>query len=137
MGRSKEWKPEEDKHLAEAWIEVSEDVGSSDMKGTNQDGEAFWNRVYANFVERCPVDKADGIYGGRKASTVKNHWKDYTSKFSRQFNTALSKVYRSNPTGCDEQQKINMAAAIQCRKIDAMAYRFKDFNAMDWQWWEQ
>ena len=80
MGRGKEWKPEEDQHLAEAWVAVSEDAGETDVKGTNQDGDVFWKRVYDLFVSKCPVDNPDGVYGKRTVSAVKNHWKDYVSR---------------------------------------------------------
>lgn len=136
MGKGKIWKAEENQHLAEAWISTSEEVGETKLKGTDQTESEFWSKVMVKFKSKCPVDKPDGIYHERgPPRTLQNHWRDHISRDVKKFNKSLSKVFRSNPTGCSEQNKINMAVAIHLGKIDAMSYRYKDFEAMDWKYY--
>ena len=52
MGKGKKWSAEELKHLAEAWIAISEDSGEAMVKGTNQDSDEFWRRIYNVFISR-------------------------------------------------------------------------------------
>ena len=41
-------------------------------------------------------------------------------------------VNASNPTGVDQQQKVNMAITIHLGKMDRMNYKYKDFNCHEW-----
>ena len=52
----------------------------------------------------------------------------------KKFNRVLLKVLSSKPTGVDENQKINMAAAIHLGKTDAMSYRHKDYSVREWKY---
>ena len=133
MGKGKKWTQEELKHLAEAWISISEDAGESALKGTNQDADEFWNRIYNVYIGKAP-DAAEG-YGNRALSAVKSQWKDKLSKYVRAFNKKLQKVQRSNPTGCTEQNIINMAVAIQMGRVSAMSYLHKESQPMDWPYY--
>ena len=51
MGKGEVWFSEESHHLAEAWLDVLEDVGSPEVKGTNQTKDKFWNKVVVPFVD--------------------------------------------------------------------------------------
>ena len=131
MGKGKRWSQEECKHLAEAWVAASEDVGSAQVKGTNQDSDEFWNKVKDNFAAYAPSN-VQGTYHGRELSAIKNQWKDKISRDVKKFNKALVKVLSSNPTGCTEENKIAMAVAIHLGKTSIMSYRHKDFEVRDW-----
>ena len=41
-------------------------------------------------------------------------------------------VNASNPTGMDQQQKVNMAIIIHLGKTECMNYKYKDFNCHEW-----
>ena len=135
MGRGRSWTPAECLHLAEAWLDVSQDVGEREVKGTWQDSSQFWSKVMAVFSSKCPVDNPDGVYGDRALSAVKGQWKEKIARGCRNFNKALLVVLNSRPTGCNEQNKINMAVAIQLGKTSRMDYIFKDFQANDWPYY--
>ena len=55
MGKGKKWSTEELKHLAEAWISISEDSGEAMVKGTNQDSDEFWRRIYNVFISKLQM----------------------------------------------------------------------------------
>ena len=76
MGTGKRWTVEERIHLTEAWIDATEDTGEDEVKGTYQDSEVFWKRVYDKYVAKALPGHANGAYGGRQASAVQNQWKD-------------------------------------------------------------
>lgn len=132
MGRGKVWTLHENLHLAEAWLQVSEDADEATVKGTNQDGDEFWKRVEVAFKEKTPSPNPEGQYQERSNPAIINQWKEKIARQARKFNASLMKVYRSNPTGCTEQNKINMAVAIYLKKTDKMDYTHKDFNPNNW-----
>ena len=111
MGKGRKWSPEESLHLAESYVDVSEDNGETHVRGTSQDAQVFWSRVYSKFAKRNPGN-SPGQYGDRAMSAVSNHWKEKIKLDVRKFNICLRKVYKSKPTGCTDQEKINMAVAI-------------------------
>ena len=133
MGKGKKWSTEELKHLAEAWISISEDSGEAMVKGTNQESDEFWRRIYNVFISKLP--NAPEGYANRALSAVRSQWKDKLSKYIRSFNKQLQKVQCSNPTGCSEQNIVNMAVAIQMGKTSVRSYLFKDYQAMDWPYY--
>ena len=135
MGRGKQWTPEESLHLAEAWLEISEDVGAAEVKGTNQDSHVFWARIEESFKAKAPTPNPEGQYNDRATSDIITQWKDKISRQAKKFNKALMKVFRSHPTGCTEQNKINMAVAIHLRKTDKMDYTHRDYIASNWQFY--
>jgi hypothetical protein len=91
MGKGKKWSSEECKHLAMAWISVSEDTGEVDVKGTDRDSSDFWKAVTTKFASYGP-EKQNGIYGDRAATAVENQWKDQISRDVKKFNKSLLKV---------------------------------------------
>ena len=111
MGKAKTWTPEEHAALAQAWINASEDKDRSDVKGTNQDGVEFFAKVVENLKVLAPSDVCSGSYHNRGAPALMNHWRDKISREVKKFNKAILKVVASKPTGCGEQEKINMACA--------------------------
>ena len=135
MGRAKTWSSEEHAALAHAWINVSEDKNSLEVKGTNQDSDTFWRAVLVHFGTLSPEDATEheGRWHYRGKKSVERHWKDNVARECKKFNKALLKVQSSNPTGVGEDEKINMAAAIHLGKTDVMSYRFKDFEVGDWK----
>ena len=134
MGKGKRWLAPENRDLAIAWIHVSEDAGNPTLKGTNQDSREFWASVIERLKEMAPTQEdTEGMYGDRNISAIQNHWSENIARQAKKFNKALARVYAANPTGVTEEQKVNMAVAIHLGKIDAMSYRFKDFEANTWK----
>jgi hypothetical protein len=123
--------------LAEAWIAVSEDEGNPILKGTNQDSTSeFWESVVIKLQHLAPKHNfVKGTYHERAATAIQTHWTDKVSRDVKKFNKALLKVLSCKPTGCDEQQKVNMAVAIHLGKADVMNYHHKDFIAEDWKFY--
>jgi hypothetical protein len=132
--KGKKWSPEESLHLAEAWIDTSEDVGSPEVKGTNQDSEEFWGSVFEAFKKKGP-EVQSGVYGDRALTAIMNHWKDQVSRDVKKFNKALLKVHSSNLSGVTHEEKVNIAVAINLGKTDVASYRHQDFEAKDWKFY--
>ena len=135
MGKGRKWSPEESLHLAESYVDVSEDNGETHVRGTSQDAQVFWSRVYSKFAKRNPGN-SPGQYGDRAMSAVSNHWKEKIKLDVRKFNICLRKVYKSKPTGCTDQEKINMAVAIHRGKTDKMQYCHRNYEANDWHFYQ-
>ena len=138
MGKAASWLAAEITVVAQAWIEASEDGTNRNggLSGTDQDKDQHWNQVMANVEKRAPPDAVrEGRYHYRGIKPIKSYWRDQISKECNQFNRDLLLVYNSNPTGCTEQNKINMAVAIHKGKVERMEYRFKDFEARDWKFY--
>ena len=74
-GFGKRWSVQERVHLAEAWVDASEDAGEAEVKGTYQDSDVFWERVHLKFSAKAQASAPKGTYGDRKASAVTNQWK--------------------------------------------------------------
>ena len=107
------------------------------MKGTNQDTDAFFQKVVDNLKKLAPdhVGECQGRYHNRGAKCLLNHWKTNVAREVKKFNRALLKVFISKPTGVGDQEKINMAAAIHLGKIDTASHRHKDFPAGEWKFY--
>jgi hypothetical protein len=133
MGRGKVWSAAECKHLAEAWLDVSEDKNEVDVKGVSQDGDQFWDRVFNKYVLK---GRQDGCYGERAVSAVRNFWSDNISRDCKKFNKSLIKVYASRPTGVTLEEKINIAVALHLKKADTASSRHRSFNANDWKFYQ-
>ena len=103
MGRGKVWTSEENLHLAEAWLEVSEDVGAPEVKGTNQDASEFWQRVENVFKAKAPSPNPSGQYNERAVSAIRNQWTEKVARKCRKFNGCLLRIFKAQPTGCSEQ----------------------------------
>ena len=129
MGKGKEWKPEESMHLAMAWVDASEEVGEPSLRGTSQHFNEFWSKVRANYLKHQPAPCPPGKYSHRATTALQTQWRDNIAREARRFNRNLLLVLNSRPTGCTEQQKINMAVAIQLGKTDVRSYRHRDFEA--------
>lgn len=136
MPKAPVWSSQECAHLAQAWIDTSEEIGSPKLKGVDQKKDVFWVAVVQRFEVVAPVDRPKGTYHERASTGIQGQWKDHIQRNVKNFNKALAKVNASNPTGCNEQQIINMAVAIHLGKIDSMSYRMKDFEASDWKFYE-
>ena len=130
-GSGKRWSVQERVHLTEAWVDASEDAGEVEVKGTYQDSDVFWERVHEKFASKAPSTAPKGTYSDRQTSAVTNQWKDKISREVKKFNKALLRVFKAKPTGCNEQNQINMAVAIHLGKT-SMAYIHKEFEANDW-----
>ena len=104
------------------------------LKGTGQTGEQFWKKVMVRLEESAPRgDDAIGRYHNRGMVPVWNQWKDNVNRNVKGFNKCLLTIYKSNPTGVTEEEKINMAIAIHVGKVDVMNYRMKDYEPNDWK----
>ena len=135
MGKGKTWTSEECVHLAEAYLEVSEDRGSRRVAGTNQNKNMFYNRVIEAFKDKAEGE-IDGTYGERTDTAIMNQWKDNIKAQVRKFNKCLNKVFSSKPTGITKEQKINCAAAIICGETKSFQCTCKECNAGNWKCYE-
>lgn len=133
MGRGKVWSAVECKHLAEAWLEVSEDQNETEVKGVSQDADQFWGRVYNKFVLK---GHQEGCYGERGDSAVRNFWSDNIARDCKKFNKSLVKVYASRPTGVTLEEKVNIAVALHLKKADTASSRHRSFAAGDWKFYQ-
>jgi hypothetical protein len=133
MGRGKVWSSAECQHLAEAWIDVSEDKNEVDIKGVNQDGDQFWQRVFSKYAFK---GRQEGCYSERGVSAVKNFFSDNISRDCKKFNKSLIKVYASRPTGVTNEEKINIAVAMHLKKADTASSRHRDFPVNDWKFYK-
>ena len=87
-----------------------------------------------------PIEKkapADAMQEGRchcrGMKPIKSHWRDNISKECNGFNRKPMLVHSSDPTGCNEQDKVNVAVAIHLRKVDRMECKFNSFEAKNWK----
>jgi hypothetical protein len=137
MPTGKKWTSDECEALATAWINVSEDKGAEDVKGTDQTGEAFWKRVGDTLKSLAPKDPKEciGRFHNREGNALKTKWNDNISRDVKKFNKALLKVISSNLTGVNEQNKINIAVSIVMGKTDAASYRHRDFDPYEWMFY--
>jgi hypothetical protein len=134
MPQGKKWLSEEYKTLAIAFIQTSEELEVKALKGTGQTGEQFWKKVMVRLEELAPRgDDAVGRYHNRGLLPVWNQWKDNINRNVKGFNKCLLTIYKSNPTGVTEDEKINMAIAIHVGKVDVMNYRMAQFEPNDWK----
>ena len=136
MGKGKKWSSDESLHLAEAWMAKSEEAGAAQLRGTNQDSDEFWSGVKQIFATKSPTPNPDGIYHDRNWTAIRNQWRDQIARDVKKFNKSLMKVYKSKPTGCTDQNKINMAVAMHTGKCDAMMYCHKDFESNNWKFYK-
>ena len=118
--------------MTEAWVDATEDAGEVEVKGTYQDSDVFWERVHLKFAAKAPASAPKGQYKDRQVSAITNQWKDTIAREVKKFNKALLKVFNSKPTGCNEQNQVNMAVAIHLGKTSTMSYVHKEFEANDW-----
>ena len=136
MGKAKTWTPEEHAALAQAWINASEDKDGKKVNGTNQDSATFFNKAFANMKPLAPPhEDLNGKYHNRGSSALQRHWKDDIAREVKKFNRALLKVFSSNPTGCGDEEKISMAAAIHLGKTDKMQYTLRSFEVNEWKFY--
>ena len=117
-GSGKRWSVQERVHLTEAWVDATEDAGEVEVKGTYQDSDVFWEIVHTKFSAKAPVSAPKGQYKDRQVSAITNQWKATIAREVKKFNKALLKVFNSKPTGCNEQNQINMAVAIHLGKTN-------------------
>ena len=88
MGRGKGWSTEESLHLAEAWIEASEEVGERVLKGADQDAEDFWKKVYNVFAPKTPSNYLVGTYKDRSTGGMQSQWSEKIARQVKSFNKA-------------------------------------------------
>jgi hypothetical protein len=133
MGRSLAWNQEETLLLAQAYIAASED--GSVKEGSGQKSHVIWGKVMEEFEKRAPSEasKVIGRYHNRGMKAVRSRFLDTVQPDVLHFNRALLVVLRSKPTGCTDQQKVNMAVAIHLGKVERREYAYKDLDPYDWQ----
>jgi hypothetical protein len=132
MGKAKAWKNEETIVLARAYIAASED--RSETRGADQTKKVVWDHVIEEIKARAPLEgpATIGRYHNRGASAIESRFLDKIQPDVLNFNKALMIIYRSKPTGCTEQNKINMAVALHLGKSDHREYRHKEFDPFEW-----
>ena len=108
------WTSHENEALATAWINTSEDKDSTKVKGTNQTKETFFASVIEK-LETIALESGEDVkerYHNRKHTALFNHWSENVARECKKFNKALLKVISSKPTGVNESDMVNMAAAV-------------------------
>ena len=71
MLKGRKWIAEESLALAQAWLDATEEVGATALRGTGQDSNEFWDKVKAKFDEKSPHNP-QGTYRERATSAVQN-----------------------------------------------------------------
>jgi hypothetical protein len=127
MPTGKKWTSDECEALARSWINVSEDKGEDELRGTDQTGAVFWRRVVEQLKALASKDCV-GRYHNREGKALQTNWNDKIARDLKKFNRALLKVISSNLTGVTEQNKINIAVSMVLGKCDAAHYRHRDFD---------
>ena len=124
MGKAPAWTSHENEALATAWINTSEDKDSTKVKGTNQTKQTFFASVIEK-LETIALESGEDVkerYHNRKHTALFNHWSENVARECKKFNKALLKVISSKPTGVNESDMVNMAAAVHLGKTDVAAY---------------
>lgn len=132
MGKARNWSSDECRAVAIAWINASNDP----VKGSDQKSSVFVAAVMTNLHRLAPVGHHEGRYDERGSEAVHSFWRDTLFRDVSKFNKALRIVIASNPTGCTEQEKINMAVAIHLKKTKRMDYHYKSFNPNQWRFYQ-
>jgi hypothetical protein len=78
MPKGMRWLADECEAVAIAWINVSKDKGSSDVKGTDQSSDMFWKNVMAKLESIAPKDSS-GRYHNKELNAVRTCWSDKIS----------------------------------------------------------
>jgi hypothetical protein len=73
MRKVRRWTSEECEAVAIAWINVSEDKGSGEVKGTDQSSDTFWKKVMAKLQSIAPKDSS-GLYHNRELNADRTCW---------------------------------------------------------------
>ena len=130
MGRAPHWIIEERVAVAESWLEASEE-GSEDV-GSDQDKATFRKKIMDNLKAKAPSNSlATGRFHARGEGPVMKQWGEI-SKNCSAFNKKILQVHASAMSGVTEQQKINVAVAMQNSIIAAASYQQKDYEPNDW-----
>ena len=118
MGRSSAWNAEETILLAKAYIAASED--KSETNGIEKKKNVMWTDVLKEYELRAPAEGSAtvGRFHNRGLKAIKSRFLDTIQPDVLGFNKALLTIFRSKPTGCTNQEKINMAVALHCGKQD-------------------
>ena len=135
MPSSKRWTADECHILAIAAVSNASQ-NKSEMKkvGANQKLGQLQAKIFDN-VHPPPPPPPGALapyYHHRGTDALWIYWRDKIQPELNKFNIALRMVNASNPTGMDQQQKVNMAITIHLGKTECMNYKYKDFNCHEW-----
>jgi hypothetical protein len=137
MPRGKQWAPVEVAALARAFVQAT----NNPIKGADQRTEVFIADIMSNFKRLAPAGllPTSFTYHYRQDNPKENAYfylRDTVFKDIMKFNSCLRIVYSSQPTGTNEQNKINMAVAIHMKRTNRMNYKYKDFDAVnEWRFY--
>jgi hypothetical protein len=128
MGHGGKYSPHEAHVIALAWK-----IATYTEKGTDQRVESFINDFFKVVEANAPPNTTPGTYHYRQPRQLYHHWRDVVSRDINLFNKSIRIVNSSQPTGVDDQQKINIAVAIHMKKTAKMDYAYKDFEPKQWR----
>jgi hypothetical protein len=112
-------------------------MNASENRGeVKPSGADFLKKVMTNLVALAPPNADVHQYHHRGTDPIYCYWRDRMKPNINKFNIALRHVQASNPTGVGQQQKINMAVAIHLGKTNRMEYKYKDFRADEWLYYQ-
>ena len=79
MKRGKAWFTEANFHLAQAWVQASQDP----IMGVNQDGKTLWRTIKSNFMKLSATNEE------RSISSLQLRWSDINKKATKFNGTYL------------------------------------------------
>jgi hypothetical protein len=128
MGKAAQYSSEEGRVIAMGWL-----TATYTEKGTDQKAESFRSDMYDAIFLNAPPNAAEGTFHHRGDRKLFNYWRDTISKHVNVFSKSRRLVNASQPSGVDEQQKINMAVAIHMKLATKMDYEYKDYDPTKWK----
>jgi hypothetical protein len=123
-------KSEEARLMSIAWLKATD----NGVVGVDQKGASFYQDYDAALKAVAPPKRPDGTYDNREASYI--YLRDTIFPDIQKFNTSLRMVFGSEPTGCSQHEKINMAVAVHMKQAKKMDYMFKYFDTKKWRFYE-
>ena len=80
--------------------------------GVNQTAPEFYSRIVEEFYALTPETYQPGAWKDRNCKTVVNYLRDSIKAKCSKFNGYQLRVEGTQPSGCNEEQQVNMAYAL-------------------------
>lgn len=128
MGRAPTWSPKEREAASIAWLRAT----NNGIEGVEQRGADFREKIHTFLKIYTPRDADSNRYAGRSSKTVYEFLRDNIFPDIGKFNESLRLVESSQPSGVTSDNIVNMAVAFHLKKVDRMCYKWKGFDANNW-----
>jgi hypothetical protein len=129
MGKGPVWKPKEREGAATAWFRAT----NNGICGADQKLEDFQEQILDVFKLLAPQDAKPGTYTDRSGKAVYVFLRDQVFPDINKFNDSLRLIQRSQPTGCNDDNKISMAIALHTiNQVKRLDYSYKDYDHNKW-----